>query len=238
MTNAPTVTAADNAAAATTCPTTKTLSVRFCKFSRSESDTLKNSQIYLNKSFLFNKSKTILSSEYLIIDNGKFRFKNNFDSNSFNKNSNKNFTVTINKKNQIIISKLLEKSISLSELFNTTSGIKEYQVGKGKPNQTIEEVKNRTFNSNSKINETYLPELRGKNLAKYSFKWQNEYISYGIWLAEPRLKTFFEGDKILIRQIPGKKSLIASYVSETFVIDQTAYIAKPKVDLEILFYLN
>jgi adenine-specific DNA-methyltransferase len=41
----------------------------------------------------------------------------------------------------------------------------------------------------------------------------------------------------LIRQIPGKESLIASYIKETYVVDQTAYIAKPIAELNILFYL-
>nr|WP_317238966.1 TaqI-like C-terminal specificity domain-containing protein [Belliella aquatica] len=88
------------------------------------------------------------------------------------------------------------------------------------------------------MDETYLPELRGKNLSKYSFNWENEYISYGVWLAEPRVPEFFEGDKILIRQIPGKTSLMASLVKDTFVVDQTAYIAKPKEELDMYFYLG
>ncbi|MCK4921021.1 MAG: hypothetical protein KAS71_08245, partial [Bacteroidales bacterium] len=137
-----------------------------------------------------------------------------------------------------IITKIINKSVKVSDLFDTISGIKEYQVGKGKPQQNAEQVKGKVFNANTQINDTYLPELRGKNLSKYSFTWKNEYISYGIWLAEPRVSAFFEGDKILIRQIPAKNSLIASYIKETFVVDQTAYITKPKTELNILFYLG
>lgn len=188
--------------------------------------------------FIFCKAKMKSDSVYLIAENGKFNFKNYFNSDSFYQNSKHNFTVTLDNVNQIVISKILDKSVELSELFSTISGIKEYQVGKGKPSQTLEQVKNKVFNSNEKIDETYLPELRGKNLSKYSYKWQNEFISYGVWLAEPRIQSFFEGDKILMRQIPSKKSLIASYVNQTFVVDQTAYIAKPKIDLNILFYLG
>ena len=187
---------------------------------------------------IFCTAKMKSDSFYLISENGKFNFKNYFNSDSFYQNSKHNFTVTLDNVNQVVISKILEKSVELSELFSTISGIKEYQVGKGKPSQTLEQVKNKVFNSNEKIDETYLPELRGKNLSKYSYKWQNEFISYGIWLAEPRIQSFFEGDKILMRQIPGKKSLIASYVNQTFVVDQTAYIAKAKIDLNILFYLG
>ena len=73
---------------------------------------------------------------------------------------------------------------------------------------------------------------------KYNYDWRSEYISYGNWLAEPRVPSFFKGEKIIVRQIPGKKSLIASYVKDDFVVDQTAYIAKPKTDCNLLFYLG
>ncbi|MBK0382871.1 Eco57I restriction-modification methylase domain-containing protein [Pedobacter sp. SD-b] len=188
--------------------------------------------------FIFNKPRFQSISQYFVAQKGSFYFTNNFDSNAFHNTPNNNFTVTIDTQRQDIISKILNKSVKLSDLFNTISGIKEYQVGKGKPQQKDEQVKGKVFNAKTKINDTYLPELRGKNLSKFSFTWDNEYISYGVWLAEPRVPEFFEGDKILIRQIPAKKSLIASYVRETFVVDQTAYIAKPKEELNILFYLG
>lgn len=188
--------------------------------------------------FIFGKPRVESLSQYYIAQKGSFYFRNNFDSNAFHNTPNNNFTVTVDIKRQKIISKILNKSVKLSDLFNTISGIKEYQVGKGKPQQNDQQVKGKVFNANSKINDTYLPELRGKNLSKYTYTWDNEYISYGIWLAEPRVEEFFEGEKILLRQIPAKKSLIASFIKETFVVDQTAYIAKPKMELNILFYLG
>lgn len=188
--------------------------------------------------FIFCKPRVQSLSQYYIAQNRSFYFKNNFDAIAFQNTPNNNFTVTVDKQSQSIILKILGMSVRLSDLFNTISGIKEYQVGKGKPPQNEEQVKGKVFNATSKIDKTYLPELRGRNLSKYSFTWDNEYISYGNWLAEPRVPEFFEGDKILIRQIPAKKSLIASYIKETFVVDQTAYIAKPKDELNIFFYLG
>ncbi|WP_190246243.1 Eco57I restriction-modification methylase domain-containing protein [Gelidibacter gilvus] len=188
--------------------------------------------------FIFRRPRVQSVSHYYVAEKENFCFKNDFDSSAFNSTPNNNFTVTIDMERQSIISKILNKSVKVSDLFKTISGIKEYQVGKGKPSQNIEQVKAKVFNANSKINNTYLPELRGKNLSKYSFTWKNEHISYGVWLAEPRVPDFFNGDKILIRQIPAKNSLIASYVKETFVVDQTAYIAKPKTKINILFYLG
>jgi adenine-specific DNA-methyltransferase len=188
--------------------------------------------------FIFNKPRVSSLSQYFIAEKGSFYYRNSFDTNAFQNTPNNNFTVTVDTKRQDIISKILRKSVKVSDLFNTISGIKEYQVGKGKPPQNDAQVKGKVFNANSKVDDTYLPELRGKNLSKYSFTWENEYISYGTWLAEPRVPVFFEGDKILIRQIPAKESLIASFIKETFVVDQTAYIAKPKSEIDILFYLG
>src|SRR5690606_4141662 len=110
---------------------------------------------------------------------------------------NYNFTITIDSEGQLIVDKILSKSTDLSRLFDTISGIKEYQIGKGKPPQSEEQVKSKVFNSNSKLDDTYLPELRGRNLYKYSFRWADEFISYGEWLAEPRVPAFFAGEKIL-----------------------------------------
>ena len=188
--------------------------------------------------FIFNKPRVSSLSQYFIAEKGSFYYSNSFHTNAFQNTPNNNFTVTVDTKRQNIISKIIIKSVKVSDLFNTISGIKEYQVGKGKPPQNDSQVKGKVFNANSKVDDTYLPELRGKNLSKYSFTWDNEYISYGKWLAEPRVPDFFEGDKILIRQIPAKESLIASFIKETFVVDQTAYIAKPKSELDILFYLG
>ncbi|MBL7901011.1 MAG: Eco57I restriction-modification methylase domain-containing protein [Bacteroidia bacterium] len=188
--------------------------------------------------FIFNKPRVPSLSKYYIVEKGSFYYNNSFDTNAFENTPNNNFTVTVDRKRQVIIAKILSKSVKVSDLFKTISGIKEYQVGKGKPPQNDAQVKGKVFNANSKVDNTYLPELRGKNLSKYSFTWENEYISYGTWLAEPRVPEFFEGDKILIRQIPAKESLIASFIKETYVVDQTAYIAKPKSELDILFYLG
>lgn len=192
--------------------------------------------------FFFQKRKSDLKmlSEFLTATRDNFSFSNSFNQNAFYNTQNLNFTVTVDELRNKLVNKILVNTVALADLFDTISGIKEYQVGKGKPPQTESQVKNRVFNANSKIDKTYLPELRGKNLNKYSFDWANEFISYGNWIAEPRVPEFFKGDKILVRQIPSQQSLIASFVSETFVVDQTAYIAKAKEGkkVDIHFYLG
>ena len=165
--------------------------------------------------------------EYFELFDNQIEYKHNFNSLLFKENENFNFTVTLNQSSQNIFSKIRENMVEVKSLLNVCSGIKEYQVGKGKPAQTQIDKDSRAFNSNIRIDDTYLRELRGKNINNYSINWNNEYISYGKWLAEPRDSEYFEGKRILIRKIPGAKNLIVSYTDEEFVIDQSIYIGKP-----------
>jgi adenine-specific DNA-methyltransferase len=181
------------------------------------------------------KGNSTLYSQYLEAYNESFFEVGTFEQINFYNNQNLNFTITLDNVRGGIIKKISKLSYPLLNYFEVSTGIKEYQVGKGSPKQTEFQVKNKVFNSSEKLDKTYLPELRGKNLSKYFFEWRNEYISYGEWIAEPRSEHFFSGEKILIRQIPGKESLIACYVKDDFIVDQTAYVAKKRIDSDINF---
>jgi adenine-specific DNA-methyltransferase len=109
---------------------------------------------------------------------------------------------------------------------DVSTGIKEYQEGKGKPPQTKKDKDNLKFNANNKIDKSYIPELRGKNIDRYSCSWKNEYIKYGEWLAEPRKYKYFQGKRILLRKIPSRNNLIAFLTNDEYIIDQSIYIAK------------
>jgi adenine-specific DNA-methyltransferase len=170
-------------------------------------------------------------NEYLELENDKILFKHTFNPQIFKTNKNYNFTITINRESQKIFNKILQRSSEVQTMFDVCSGIKEYQVGKGIPKQTQSDKDNRIFNSNSKIDETYVKELRGKNIDKYTIKWNNEFVKYGKHIAEPRDVKYFEGERILIRKIPGIKSLIVAYTNDNFVIDQSLYIGKPLSEL-------
>ncbi|WP_192821426.1 TaqI-like C-terminal specificity domain-containing protein [Rufibacter sp. LB8] len=168
------------------------------------------------------------NGSYIILDDNGFREVNKFSAEKFRENTNYNFTITLDAGLISVIDKINSKSQRVEDLFDVISGVKEYQIGKGTPKQTEIEVKGRVFNSNVKLDETYLPELRGKNILNYIVKWNNEYLSYGKWLAEPRQFYQFLGAKILIRQIPGSTKLVVAYTSDDFIVDQTAYVAKLK----------
>ena len=102
----------------------------------------------------------------------------------------------------INISNLYNNSKSLVEITKVTVGIKAYQKGKGIPKQTENIVKTKIFTSDSKIDNTYIQCVIGKNFSRYSFLQEpTMYLSYGKWLAEPRESApFFDKEKIILRQ--------------------------------------
>ena len=96
--------------------------------------------------------------------------------------------------------------LSRPEIATVTTGIKAYQIGKGKPKQTAYEKENRVYHSEDQIDETYIKYLEGKNVSRYNLTWNGEWIKYGEHLAEPRYSISFDKPRILVRQIPTKKS--------------------------------
>ena len=113
--------------------------------------------------------------------------------------------------------------IEFSDIFY---GIKVYQVGKGKPPQTREIVKSKPFTSQSKIGDDWLPFFDGKDIGPYQLLWKKtNWLDYGPWLAEPRVPSKFEDEKILIRKITGN-TLIAHYIAETSYCNTLLFVLK------------
>ncbi|MBU1102768.1 N-6 DNA methylase [Patescibacteria group bacterium] len=105
------------------------------------------------------------------------------------------------------VNKILEKlnsGIELSNIVRVSTGLKAYQIGKGKPAQTEEEKNSRKFHADKKLSSTYIKYLDGIDVRRYSLNWSGEYLSYGDWLAEPRKSVPFKGPRILVRQIPSQ----------------------------------
>jgi REP element-mobilizing transposase RayT len=98
----------------------------------------------------------------------------------------------------------------LESISNIIVGIKPYQTGKGIPKQTPADVTNKKFTSLSKIDDTFIECIVGKDFHRYKYLNQPEtYLSYGKWLAEPRESAPFFDKKIIVRQTAD--SLICNY---------------------------
>lgn len=141
------------------------------------------------------------------------------------KNNDRNiFDLEVNDKYYSIIEKVKAQSVKLETLSEITRGVNPYDKYRG---QSEEIIKSKAYHANYKKDNTFLPEIRGKHVNCYYYQWdQKHYISYGSWLAAPREMKFFQGPRIIMRQVLGEK-LNCTSITEDFIIDQSVFIAKP-----------
>lgn len=143
------------------------------------------------------------------------------------------FSVKSSNDTLAIIEKLEAQFPSVNSFASIFSGIKVYEVGKGKPAQTVEVRDSKPYTSVSKPSSEWSPFFDGKDIGRYSLSWQqNNFIHYGPWLAAPRVPFVFEGEKILIRKIIGD-TLICTYISEESYCNTLLFVVKINADSEV-----
>ena len=127
----------------------------------------------------------------------------------------------------------------LDHLCMITQGTKPFQVGKGKPPQTRQIVSKKPFVSETPLNETFRPLLRGSLIQKYQILWNDNYwISFGNWLAEPRYSANYDvSAKIVIRQTGDH--LVATLDRRQFIVRDNLYtIVSRENDYDLRFLLG
>lgn len=123
-----------------------------------------------------------------------------------------------------LIRKMESESIVLDNILSIARGVGIYHKRVGHTKSFIEQD---PFFSIIKKDETFVPYLRGKNVGRYEINWNGDsFISYGKWLAEPREPKYFEGERILLRQIPGNENLYCTFLDKNFIIDQSVFIGR------------
>jgi tRNA1(Val) A37 N6-methylase TrmN6 len=123
-------------------------------------------------------------------------------------------------------------------LFDLKFGAKLYEVGKGNPPQTKNDGKNKIYEGESKIDDSYIKLLRARDVQRYSLKTDNYYVKYGENLAAPRSISIFEGERILVQRIFSKERLDATYTDETIICNTDVITLKPKNStVNVKFYL-
>ncbi|MDR3665475.1 MAG: TaqI-like C-terminal specificity domain-containing protein, partial [Ignavibacteriaceae bacterium] len=127
----------------------------------------------------------------------------------------------------------------LKDYFTLNFGAKLYQVGKGKPPQKSKDSKNKLFESDYKVDGSYVKLLRARHVKKYNLKWDKNWVKYGIHLAEPRSMDLFSGDRILIQRIVSNKYLDAVFVKEVYICNTDIITLKPiKDNIDCRFFLG
>jgi hypothetical protein len=115
-------------------------------------------------------------------------------------NYDKGFNLAFDTDQTAIIRQMEEGSVKLEDIADIVSGMVPYESGKGTPKQTPEDVKNRIYDADYKMDESYLQYIVGGNIQKFtvtpdSTKW----IKFGSNLAAPRNFDYSQ-NKIVVRQ--------------------------------------
>lgn len=116
----------------------------------------------------------------------------------------------------------------LKDLCEVRNGVQAYTVGEGKPVCTEEMKNNRVYHDMKKNGPNWIKYLDGSDIGRYKYNWTGMYIKYGDNLARKRKSYLFEGDRILVRQIPSKLpyAINATIVDENAVNDNNLMIIK------------
>jgi hypothetical protein len=144
-----------------------------------------------------------------------------------------------------VIAAIEKCSEPLERFLRINRGIHAYRVdGYGKSKfgpgpQTKRDKETRSYHADKRKDETYLPELKGKDVDRYDFTPTGEFLSYGPWLAEPREPEFFYGPKLALRKILGPK-LHGTLIEKSSALDQSLYVlVSPDDDIsELKFFLG
>lgn len=173
--------------------------------------------------FIATKRNESSNIEVFEIKNTQISFKHTVNQSRFLGNERFIFDVETNPEISSILNKIKVSSLKLEELSDITRGVNPYDKYRG---QSDEVIKSKAFHSDHKKDETFLPEIRGKHVNQFYIDWDGKsYISYGEWLAAPRDKKYFIGERLIMRQVIGSR-FNCTVLKEDFIIDQSVFIAK------------
>ena len=107
--------------------------------------------------------------------------------------------------------RIIEKdSFPLENIIDVLRGMSAY----GAKNE------DKPYNSQIKETEFHRPLLNGGDIAKYSIKWNGEFIKYGKWLHRPRPVYIYDRPHLLVQRIRNprlKDRIIATYDDEKYI---------------------
>lgn len=110
-----------------------------------------------------------------------------------------------------IIQKIEDNSVTLGSVGEVIQGITAYDKYRG---HDINLIKSRGFHHRVKKDDSCGKWLNGEDISRYKLRWSGEWLSYGNWLAAPREKKYFEGWRLLFREIPGIQKRIQCTITE------------------------
>ena len=116
----------------------------------------------------------------------------------------------------------------LGLISNVKAGLAAYEVGRGTPEITEEMMEKRVYHSDTKVDESWSKYLDGVDVERYNLNWSGGWILYGENLAHPRDARLYQGQRIVVRQIPGAlpHAIHATICDENYINDRNSMIVK------------
>lgn len=131
------------------------------------------------------------------------------------------FSFNVNQNSKKLVQKICNGKTALSDFCLVGAGCKPYELGKGTPPQTAENMQVKPYTANSKKNSTFRVMYRGSDIARYDTPTKtDEWLSYGEWLAAPRNPDLFSKPRLLFQSIRNpklKRRLVGTYVDDKSV---------------------
>ncbi len=180
---------------------------------------------------LIQKNKSLFNPTYILVPHpenvSQLIHKCKINQSIWNQDELKIINIDLIQSDILLKEKIEQGSQNLGDLATIKFGVKVYQTGKGRPKQTPDAAKNKIFEAKQKLTKQYLPYIKGRNINKYSYEWDQDWLDYGEHLAEPRNIDLFQGQRLLVRRIVGE-TLIATYLDEDLITGQLLQIVKPE----------
>jgi hypothetical protein len=146
-------------------------------------------------------------------------------------------SLMLSDKTSSIFNKLNSSALTFGNWFDISRGIQPYS----RKRHSEKQITDKFLHSTSQINEEYLPELQGKELARYMANCKRtSFIRYCDDIASSRPLRVFQGKRIVLRRLLTRRfRLQASIVTETFITtDNILNIVPKELDAEVVFALG
>ena len=128
-----------------------------------------------------------------------------------------------------------DKEIVSDRFDDISQGLIAYDKRRGQSQEIIE---SRAYHYFERINDDLKPWLYGGDVRRYDLNWnEKEYIDYCDGIANPREPKFFDGRRILVREITNPR-IYAAYTEEELYNDPSLLIVKDNENREILDLLG
>lgn len=99
--------------------------------------------------------------------------------------------------------------------------------GESEANSILE---GRLWHAPKKIDDDYVRELKGKDVARFGVNWSGLWFRYGPWVGTYLDPAWFSGDRVLVREIvaKGDRPIVATKCSEFFIHNPSIITLKAK----------